>query len=589
MTLIDRIQPDFGGPPIYDEGRVAPANVKQRLPHHLPPTPLSFMHHEPLRIRRIVPLLVVHQPGMALHIEFPQDVRHSFAAAAQPHYARRHWRAADVTRSHGGWQVAHMTDDLLVGRGKAIAERLNTLAGYQATTSSTVDDVVASRFRIDEVNGAALLDELEKWFKRFIAVTFDGDLALLALWTVHTHLARELYTTPRLQLDSTMPGSGKTTVLDHFSRLCHRPVQIANLSSPALLPRLLETGVRTILLDEVDRSLRPDGASVPELIGIINSGYRAGASRPVLIPVKGGGWEAKEMPTHAPVSMAGNSPNLPDDTRSRILRILLMPDLDGSIEDSDWELIETDAVELHDKIARFADEVRDQVKGLAVELPDKCIGRAKEKWRPLKRVAAVAGGRWPSVADVLIARGLDEDDAEREAGLRTLPPGMILLADLRQVWPDHDDLVPTRDLVSMLTAHNADYWGEHSSYGKALTETRFGKVLAQASKVTSQRPGGRGSRGYFRSQLVPVWHRLGITQTPPGEPGALGEPGEAGANDARLTGSTGCTGLNRVTSKCRDCGTELRPDNSAGVCAECALDARNKAVADRIAEMGQAS
>ena len=41
-----------------------------------------------------------------------------------------------------------------------------------------------------------------------------------------------------------------------------------------------------------------------ELIGIINSGYRYGATRPVLIPVKGGGWEASEMSTYAPVVMA---------------------------------------------------------------------------------------------------------------------------------------------------------------------------------------------------------------------------------------------------------------------------------------------
>ncbi len=52
--------------------------------------------------------------------------------------------------------------------------------------------------------------------------------------------------------------------------------------------------------------------------------------------------------------MPGNAPNLPDDTRSREIRVLLMPDLDGSIDDSDWEFIEHEATELHDQIAAFA-------------------------------------------------------------------------------------------------------------------------------------------------------------------------------------------------------------------------------------------
>ena len=375
---------------------------------------------------------------------------------------------------------------------------------------------------------AQLLDDIEVWFARFIAATDELDLPLLALWTVHTHLVPQLRTTARLQIDSTMPNSGKTTVLDHFSRLCYHPIQIASPPSEALIPRLLERSMRTILLDEVDRILRPDAPSTPVLLAIINSGYRFGATRPVLLPAPGG-WDAHEMSTFAPVAMAGNAPNLPDDTRSRTIRVLLVPDLDGTVEDSDWEYIEDDAKRLHSQIEAFADAVREDVRGMSVDLPSGCIGRAKEKWRPLKRVAVAAGGRWPSVADELIARGLAEDDAEREAGLRTLPPGMVLLTDLHEVWPDCDDLVPTRELVTKLIAHNPDYWGQHSAYGKALSEHRFGKLAAQASKVTSLRPGGRGPRGFIRAQFAPAWRRLGIGR-PTGRSGASGDSGASGVN-----------------------------------------------------------
>jgi hypothetical protein len=273
--------------------------------------------------------------------------------------------------------------------------------------------------------------------------------------------------------------------------------------------------------------------------------------------------------------MAGISPNLPDDTKSRSIRILLMPDLDGVVEDSDWEFIEDDAADLGRAIEQFADAVRESVSGMKVHLPTGCIGRAKEKWRPLKRVAVAAGGHWPAIADELILRSLAEDADERDAGLGSLPPAMVLLTDLHAVWPDQDDFVPTKDLVSKVVFRNAEYWGERSPYGKALTETRFGKLIAQASKVTSQRPGGRGPRGYHRLQFAPVWHRLGIGRI---EPGAPGEPGEPGADnrdnrDNRLH-------RDETTPLCR-CGADLLEDNHSGMCAECTLIAKQSAVADR--------
>jgi hypothetical protein len=387
--------------------------------------------------------------------------------------------------------------------------------------------------------GGDLLDAIRQWFGRFIAVTDPDDLNILSLWTVHTHLAIELYTTPRLQVDSVIFGSGKTTVLDHLNRLCLNPVQAATLSSPALIPRMLETKIRTILLDEIDRSLRPDKPGVEDLLAIMNSGYRFGATRPVLVPTKGGGWETSDMSTYAPIAMAGNSPNLPPDTVSRSIRILLMPDLDGTVEDSDWEMIGDDAEQLRSKIADWARAVRTQVKGMAVDLPDKCIGRSKEKWRPLKRVAVAVGGDWPGIVDRLINKSLAEDEAEREAGLKTQPPGIVVLTDLQTIWPKDEDFVPTLDLVNTLILHNPAYWGLKSAYGKELTEHRLGRLLSQAAKITSLRPGGRGPRGYSHAQLAPVWHRLRIGRI---QTGASGGIGATGANDATCTGLTGCTG-----------------------------------------------
>jgi hypothetical protein len=159
------------------------------------------------------------------------------------------------------------------------------------------------------IDGAAVLDRVEAWYRRFIRVTFEPDYHLLALWTVHTHLAEECYTTPRLQLDSLVEEAGKSTVLDHLKRLGHDPIQIASLSSPALLPRLLHKGMRTILLDEVHRTLNSDRPGIGDLVAIINTGYRVGATRPVNVQVKGGRWEPVDMPTFASTASSSEPPN----------------------------------------------------------------------------------------------------------------------------------------------------------------------------------------------------------------------------------------------------------------------------------------
>ena len=187
------------------------------------------------------------------------------------------------------------------------------------------------------------LDEVREWLGRFVCTTGDADLDLLTLWAAHTRLCMETYTTPRLILDSPVPGSGKTTVLEHLERLCLHPVQMASLSSPALLTRMLDAGLRTVLIDEADRSLNPNKDGVAELLAVLNSGYKRGGTRPVLVPAKEGGWRPVEMQTFCPVAMAGNNPNLPEDTKSRSIRVLLMPDIHGTAEESDWELIDEEA------------------------------------------------------------------------------------------------------------------------------------------------------------------------------------------------------------------------------------------------------
>ncbi|KAA9148570.1 DUF3631 domain-containing protein [Microbacterium lushaniae] len=357
-----------------------------------------------------------------------------------------------------------------------------------------------------------VLNRLRDWLATYINVTEDLDIGLLALWAAHTHVAYETYSSPRLILDSTMPGSGKTTVLEHLQRLCLKPIQAASISSPALLARMLDKEIRTILIDEVDRSLDPKKPGVEDLIAILNSGYKRGATRPVLVPAKGGAWDVSEMSTFSPVAMAGNAPQLPDDTRSRSIRVLLMPDLHGAVSATDWEEIESDAVELGVALQEAMDQAREAIRAIRPALPDGCTGRLKEKWNPLKRVAAVAGGDWPSIADQLIERDVEEVRLEREEGLLKLPAGMVLLTDLHAVWNTSESFLPTATIIDRLVTLNQEYWGEQSPYGRRLTAQRMGRLLMQSTKINSTK-NHADQRGYVRDRFEKVWRQLGIALT----------------------------------------------------------------------------
>lgn len=369
------------------------------------------------------------------------------------------------------------------------------------------------------IENPAILDELETWLSTYIKTAQPEDLQTLTLWIVHTHLVSETYTSPRLLLDSPAPGSGKTTVLDHASRLCFHPVQAASLSSPSLLARLLEKSPRTILVDEADRTLNPKADGVGELLAVLNSGYRFGASRPVLVPDKEEGWKAVEMSTFGPVAMAGNAPDLPDDTRSRCIRVLLLPDLDGVVQDSDWQYIEDGAQQLHGRITAWADAVREEVKTSRPEYPEGLKGRNRERWAPLYKIALAAGGRWPEQCLKLISDDLEEQQMDKESGLQRTARHLILLQDIASSWPDNMNFIGTTDLLETIKMSNSQTWGPGHHYG-ALTAQGMGRMLVSNFSIRAERePGGARRRGYYKESFVPAWKAFDMnpvqSDTPP--------------------------------------------------------------------------
>ncbi len=365
-----------------------------------------------------------------------------------------------------------------------------------------------------------LLDAIKIWFQRYIYVVDENDLDIIALWTFHTWVCEETYTTPRLLITSPVPGSGKTTVLEHLSKLARRPVQMASVSSSALLARLTAKEVRTLLLDEADRSLNPKRPGVEDLIAVLNSGYKVGSTRPVLVPGKNS-WEAEEMSTFAPVAIAGNSPLLPDDTLSRCIIVRLLPATEGKIQASDWEYLDAIVAELAKEIEFTADEYREQIRHSRPNLPRGCINRLKERWSPLKRIADVAGQEWSNRVDKLIARDIALANEQADNSELQVSPNVQLVKDLYLIYNDEAVFRSTNHLVLDLIKLNPEQWSSNSYYGKDLTAQRLGRILATGFGVHSQRIGD-SPRGYHSKAFETIWVRLGISNIPtePTEPTA---------------------------------------------------------------------
>ena len=135
-----------------------------------------------------------------------------------------------------------------------------------------------------------------------------------------------------------------------------------------------------------------------------------------------------------------------------------------------------------------------------------------------------------------------QEAAERDAGLKKLPPGMVMMRDLWLVWPDGEFFVPTRQLVGKLIMHDPDFWGADSAYGKPLTEHRLGRLVSQAANVTSSDRRPRPPRLSSVLNLEPVWCRLGIGRSATGATGETGASGAESSPVAALAALAGCTG-----------------------------------------------
>ena len=356
-----------------------------------------------------------------------------------------------------------------------------------------------------------ILDKIEKWFGSFILARSPHAEDVLTLWTLHTHALRYVNTSPRLLFTSAVPGCGKTTALEHLERLCNNTLMSSH-ATPALIARVVDSQLTTLLLDETDNLLNKGRDGVNDMYATLNSGYRKGGKRSILVSDGKQGWRPTDLSTYAAAAMAGIGTHLPDALSSRTIPIELDRARQGQVQNTAWDLHGDEAQQLHDELQsilrepEIVNELQNLSKDHTVEI-DGLFGRDREVWMPLLSLAHVAGDAWYERAiDAMTWFLADAEDAQ---SLKPKMQKIQLLEDLLLTWqeepPTASGFVSSQDLVIKLQAINPDQWGFNARYGE-LKPKRLASMLNEYG-VRPQHNHDRTKRGYLWGDFKDPWAR----------------------------------------------------------------------------------
>ncbi|MEU9795424.1 DUF3631 domain-containing protein [Streptomyces sparsogenes] len=365
------------------------------------------------------------------------------------------------------------------------------------------------------IDGAALLDEVEAFHRRFNIFPSEAAYVAVTLWDAHAHLIDAFDGTARLAFLSPEPGSGKSRALEIVETLTPRAATTVNASANALF-RLVEAeaGTPTLLFDEIDTIFGPKAGGNEEVRGFLNSGYRRGA-KSLRCVGDGSNQDSAWFSSFCAVAMAGLG-SLPDTilTRSIIIRMRKKAPNEKA-EPYRRRVHEKQGNALRDRLAEWAATVRDQIENAWPEMPEGVSDRPADVWEPLLAVADAAGGDWPERARAacleLVHAARDDDEASL---------GIRLLTDLRDKVFCGADRMPTAVILECLLNMDDAPWGDLDD--KPITSRTLAKLLGQyvtrelkPIKPRGIRTASGTPKGYYAEDLADAWERY--CPPPPGK------------------------------------------------------------------------
>lgn len=357
------------------------------------------------------------------------------------------------------------------------------------------------------IDGAALLNDVEAFHRRFNVFPREAAYVAVALWDAHAHLLDAFDSTPRLAFLSPEPGSGKSRALEVVETLVPRPMLAVNARAAALFRSVSDPAGRpTILFDEIDTVFGPKAGDNEELRGFLNAGHRRSGVTYRCVG-DGGNQTVVEFPSYTAVAVAGLG-YLPDTitTRSVIIRMRRRA-RNEKAEPFRARLHEAEGHALRERLAQWADQVRDDIAGRWPEMPEGVTDRPADVWEPLLSVADAAGGDWPERARTACMELVNAARADDKGSL-----GIRLLTDLRDYVMAGIDRMPTVAILDRLCALDEAPWADMS--GRPLDSRGLSKMLGEYMtsdntpvKARNIKSAGAVLKGYYSADLHDAWWR----------------------------------------------------------------------------------
>jgi hypothetical protein len=225
------------------------------------------------------------------------------------------------------------------------------------TGSSTVlkDREVADSQHTRATDAESIVDQIARFFERFVFLKTKSLYRLLALWTMATYMYHDFEYTGYIFACSPEPQSGKSRLLEILDLLVAHSSGILVSPSEAVLFRTAHA--HTQLLDEVD------GWTNREFLrSVLNAGFHRGASVKRVEEGKSG-YEVGAFPVFAPRALAGIGNRILDaTTRDRTFVIEMVRQMrDERREKFRIRTAKPEAGKITSEVAKWIDKRRQEI------------------------------------------------------------------------------------------------------------------------------------------------------------------------------------------------------------------------------------
>jgi len=377
----------------------------------------------------------------------------------------------------------------------------------------------------EPIDPPQLLSDIAAVIRSFIVC--DKEIAhTAALWVAMTWFIDVVQVAPLAVITAPEKRCGKSILLSILGRLSTRAITACSIT-PAALFRTIDAWCPTLLIDEADAFIKDN----EELRGLLNSGHTRDSA--YVIRTQGDNFAPTKFNTWGAKALAGIgqlSDTLMDRAVVLELRRKLPHEEAERIRDADPDLFDV----LRTKLARFAEDYRDQVRKARPPLPESLNDRALDNWEPLLAIAMTAGGDWLKIG---CAAALKLSGGENES----LTTGIELLYDIREIFADRDK-VSTADLIGLLCDDEEKPWATFNR-GKPITPRQVARRLREYGIHShTVRIGVDTAKGYVIDQFTESFSRylrlppeISVTTSQPNDYDGLDVTDASGENVTRHT------------------------------------------------------